>query len=67
MNLSIDEQTGLLSKQRGEVEKLIKAHIELSTAEALRGQLSEIALDKYNQEQALNDLLDIQADKKKKA
>jgi DNA repair exonuclease SbcCD ATPase subunit len=58
MNLSIDEQTGLLNKQRGEVEKLVQAHIELSTVEALKGNLSTIALDKYNQEKALNVLLE---------
>ena len=44
---------------------MIKAHIELSTAEALKGELSNIALDKYNQEKALNDLLEIQAKKEK--
>jgi hypothetical protein len=60
LNLTINEQTGLLSKQREEVEKLVQARIELSTAEALKGELSKIALDKYNQEQALNDLLEVQ-------
>lgn len=65
LNLSIDEQTGLLNKQREEVEKLLAKRIELSTVEALQGQLSTIALDRYNQEQALNDLLDARAIKER--
>lgn len=64
LNLTIDEQTGLINKQRGEVEKLIQSRIELSTAEALQGQLTSIALDKYNQEQKLNGLLEEEKSKR---
>jgi hypothetical protein len=64
LNLAVSEQTGLLNLQRQEVDKLVESRIELSTAEALQGQLSTIALDKYNQEQALNDALDAQTKKR---
>ncbi len=58
MNLTIDEQTGALSKQREEIEKLVQAHVELSTVNALKDQLPQIALNKYAKEKELNALLE---------
>lgn len=65
LNLALDEQALKVNKSAKEVERLLQAEIELSTVKALQGQLTDIALDRYNQEQALNDLLEAQILKEK--
>jgi len=53
LNLTIDKQTGLLSLQRDEVDKLVDSNLKLQEAEAAKTDLKSIATDKYNAEKKL--------------
>lgn len=55
LNLSIDEQTGLISKNREEVEKSIEANLEYLKVEAAREDLKELAKEQYEAEKLLNE------------
>jgi len=56
LNLTINEQTGLLSKEREEVDKLIASSLEYAEVEAAQESLGDIAKEKYKTEQSLNDM-----------
>ncbi|MDF2537408.1 MAG: hypothetical protein K0S76_429 [Herbinix sp.] len=58
LNLSLDEQTGTLSKQREEIDKLVSAHKDLALAKAAEKNLSDIAEQQIKSEVALNQLLE---------
>jgi chromosome segregation ATPase len=53
LNLSIDEQNGLLNKQREEVDKLITSNLELAKVEAAKEDLTRIAKEQYEAEKTL--------------
>lgn len=55
LNLTIDEQTGLISKNREEVEKSIEANLEYLKVEAAREDLKELAKEQYEAEKILNE------------
>ena len=53
LNLSIDAETGLLSKQRGEVEKLIEYTLELYKVKAYQESLTANAAEQISLEESL--------------
>lgn len=67
LNLAIDEQTGLLSLQRDELQKIIDKQLEYNMVIAAQEDLQRIAKEKYNAEKALKDLLEEQVTLEEKA
>jgi hypothetical protein len=65
LNLTIDEQTGLLGKQRDEVDKLITSSLKYAEVQAAQETLSEIAKEKYQTEQSINDMYAERIEKEK--
>lgn len=57
MNLSINEQTGLLEQNVEELEKLIDANLDYLKVEAAKEDLSDIAREQYEAEVQLSELL----------
>lgn len=57
LNLTINEQTGLLNLQADELDKVIEKQLELNMVIAAQNSLQTIANNKYKAENDLNDLL----------
>ncbi len=55
LNLTLDEETGLLNKQKNEINKLIDANLKLYKVKAAQESLTQISKDQYNAEQLLNE------------
>ncbi len=53
LNLSINEQTGLLNKQKSEVDKLINSNLEYAKVKAAQADLQNIAKEQYEAENRL--------------
>lgn len=53
LNLSIDEQTGLINKNRQEVEQLTEAYLQQIKVQAAKDNLTKIGTDLYDEEQNL--------------
>jgi hypothetical protein len=58
LNLSLNEQTGLLNKQKSEVNELIDANLEYYKVKAAQDSLVEIAKEQYDAESKLTSLQD---------
>lgn len=56
LNLSIDKQTGLLNKQKVEVEELTEALLKQTKVQAAKNSLETIGSDLYSEEKNLKDL-----------
>lgn len=56
LNLTLNEETGLLSLQRDEVEKLIQSNLDLAKVKVAQEDLTRIARDQFEAEKQLVDL-----------
>jgi hypothetical protein len=58
LNLAINEQTGLLSRQRGEIEELIERYKEYALTKAAEDKYTELLKARIDAEIKLNDLME---------